>query len=157
MIRRPPRSTLFPYTTLFRSRDRAGDALDLLPAPRLGPPGAHSAARAVARRRPRAQAQGVRQRDGVPRQDREAAGTEASRGVRTLRGRRGRFPRPTAGDRVTGGPPGRRDPRATTGHKRRGWPERRQRVTNTRRNAAGEHPGVGYMEEGNGEEAFTRG
>src|SRR2546430_12992729 len=25
MIRRPPRSTLFPYTTLFRSRDRAGD------------------------------------------------------------------------------------------------------------------------------------
>src|SRR2546426_4654125 len=29
MIRRPPRSTLFPYTTLFRSRDRARD---LLPA-----------------------------------------------------------------------------------------------------------------------------
>src|SRR3712207_8935870 len=28
MIRRPPRSTLFPYTTLFRSQDR-------LPAPRL--------------------------------------------------------------------------------------------------------------------------
>src|SRR2546427_6112832 len=27
MIRRPPRSTLFPYTTLFRSQvDRAGDA-----------------------------------------------------------------------------------------------------------------------------------
>src|SRR5258708_9589970 len=24
MIRRPPRSTLFPYTTLFRSRSRAG-------------------------------------------------------------------------------------------------------------------------------------
>src|SRR3712207_7457208 len=24
MIRRPPRSTLFPYTTLFRSRDPAG-------------------------------------------------------------------------------------------------------------------------------------
>jgi menaquinol-cytochrome c reductase cytochrome b subunit len=33
---------------------------------------------AVARRRPRAQARGVRQRDGVPRQDREAARTEAS-------------------------------------------------------------------------------
>src|SRR3712207_7272313 len=33
MIRRPPRSTLFPYTTLFRSRDErdgwlAGDAAD---------------------------------------------------------------------------------------------------------------------------------
>src|SRR3712207_8506223 len=25
MIRRPPRSTLFPYTTLFRSYDHAGD------------------------------------------------------------------------------------------------------------------------------------
>src|SRR3712207_7822346 len=25
MIRRPPRSTLFPYTTLFRSRQRTGD------------------------------------------------------------------------------------------------------------------------------------
>src|SRR2546427_4498732 len=27
MIRRPPRSTLFPYTTLFRSRSRAQHAL----------------------------------------------------------------------------------------------------------------------------------
>src|SRR3712207_8040796 len=27
MIRRPPRSTLFPYTTLFRSRGVRGDAL----------------------------------------------------------------------------------------------------------------------------------
>src|SRR3712207_7228025 len=26
MIRRPPRSTLFPYTTLFRSRSKADDA-----------------------------------------------------------------------------------------------------------------------------------
>src|SRR3712207_8819249 len=38
MIRRPPRSTLFPYTTLFRSgdgarevRERPGDDLDGLP------------------------------------------------------------------------------------------------------------------------------
>src|SRR2546426_2571615 len=33
MIRRPPRSTLFPYTTLFRSlgpRDRVGDEGDLV-------------------------------------------------------------------------------------------------------------------------------
>src|SRR2546422_8103823 len=30
MIRRPPRSTLFPYTTLFRSPDRAVDAEQLL-------------------------------------------------------------------------------------------------------------------------------
>src|SRR3712207_8792888 len=26
MIRRPPRSTLFPYTTLFRSKDKRGEA-----------------------------------------------------------------------------------------------------------------------------------
>src|SRR6266550_5586588 len=35
MIRRPPRSTLFPYTTLFRSR-RAPSA-GLSPAPAFGP------------------------------------------------------------------------------------------------------------------------
>src|SRR5438034_3975498 len=38
MRRRPPRSTLFPYTTLFRSRDRSGDEgrdflIDNSPAP----------------------------------------------------------------------------------------------------------------------------
>src|SRR3712207_8110430 len=31
MIRRPPRSTLFPYTTLFRSRGDPGGVLSLLP------------------------------------------------------------------------------------------------------------------------------
>src|SRR5258708_37551781 len=39
MIRRPPRSTLFPYTTLFRSRlgdlVRTGELVDLLLAPPL--------------------------------------------------------------------------------------------------------------------------
>src|SRR2546430_8939645 len=30
MIRRPPRSTLFPYTTLFRSRDAIGRELERL-------------------------------------------------------------------------------------------------------------------------------
>src|SRR2546425_1246778 len=34
MIRRPPRSTLFPYTTLFRSRRRDREALRGEPAPR---------------------------------------------------------------------------------------------------------------------------
>src|SRR5256885_12077470 len=33
MIRRPPRSTLFPYTTLFRSRTASGRSLEL---PRRG-------------------------------------------------------------------------------------------------------------------------
>src|SRR5260370_29132447 len=36
MIRRPPRSTLFPYTTLFRSRDLGRGHRPALPAPRLG-------------------------------------------------------------------------------------------------------------------------
>src|SRR5258707_9908672 len=30
MIRRPPRSTLFPYTTLFRSQHQAGAAVQLV-------------------------------------------------------------------------------------------------------------------------------
>src|SRR3712207_7624283 len=30
MIRRPPRSTLFPYTTLFRSSDQAWEAIELI-------------------------------------------------------------------------------------------------------------------------------
>src|SRR2546422_5472065 len=33
MIRRPPRSTLFPYTTLFRSRTHAGAVGQSLPVP----------------------------------------------------------------------------------------------------------------------------
>src|SRR5260370_18515431 len=34
MIRRPPRSTLFPYTTLFRSPGNRGDVGDTLPVGR---------------------------------------------------------------------------------------------------------------------------
>src|SRR3712207_7869600 len=42
MIRRPPRSTLFPYTTLFRSERvrELGDRLAQLLPPELGAPGA---------------------------------------------------------------------------------------------------------------------
>src|SRR3712207_7687002 len=36
MIRRPPRSTLFPYTTLFRSGHRPGAGQDGPPAPLRG-------------------------------------------------------------------------------------------------------------------------
>src|SRR3712207_7996242 len=36
MIRRPPRSTLFPYTTLFRSRARGGPRAGRSLAPRRG-------------------------------------------------------------------------------------------------------------------------
>src|SRR2546430_7756848 len=37
MIRRPPRSTLFPYTTLFRSRERRTLVSALILGPLLGP------------------------------------------------------------------------------------------------------------------------
>src|SRR2546430_636923 len=37
MIRRPPRSTLFPYTTLFRSRDRNLDAGEGVPTMKPSP------------------------------------------------------------------------------------------------------------------------
>src|SRR3712207_8163326 len=72
MIRRPPRSTLFPYTTLFRSRrrpDPAGGALLALRDPGHGHPG-HAAAPAGRPRAPQAPG-GVRR---APDQDRRAPG-----------------------------------------------------------------------------------
>src|SRR3990170_5298768 len=39
MIRRPPRSTLFPYTTLFRSQAASRSAPPYIPTPRGGYPG----------------------------------------------------------------------------------------------------------------------
>src|SRR3712207_7445838 len=56
MIRRPPRSTLFPYTTLFRSR-RGGEAVG-------GPPAAHRAGRSGAGGR---HGRGARRRGRAPR------------------------------------------------------------------------------------------
>src|SRR3712207_6851525 len=60
MIRRPPRSTLFPYTTLFRSRGLRGTAAGAAPARRLvgaGPARGDARRRAVGKgdpaRRPR--------------------------------------------------------------------------------------------------------
>src|SRR5688572_32339013 len=58
MIRRPPRSTLFPYTTLFRSHD-------LRPTYRRRP-GAARAARAKGGRRDRSPAAGLRRRHARP-------------------------------------------------------------------------------------------
>src|SRR3712207_8858811 len=53
MIRRPPRSTLFPYTTLFRSRAGAFRGVDV-PVLQRAAPEAHAARSAGdARRRPR--------------------------------------------------------------------------------------------------------
>src|SRR2546423_10212710 len=65
MIRRPPRSTLFPYTTLFRSRDGRGRLRD------HGPEGRVSTARrrhAHVRGAPgRGAASGLQGREAAPR------------------------------------------------------------------------------------------
>src|SRR5256885_7383194 len=54
MIRRPPRSTLFPYTTLFRSAPPAGCAKAIGDAvPRAAPSEALAAHASAARRQPR--------------------------------------------------------------------------------------------------------
>src|SRR3712207_6859655 len=66
MIRRPPRSTLFPYTTLFRSAPQDRDPLaDLADDPLLGRP--HAARRRV--RRALGRAQQHRPADVLPRRD----------------------------------------------------------------------------------------
>src|SRR5204863_9665387 len=49
MIRRPPRSTLFPYTTLFRSRPRRGRARRRRAVARRGLPGPLSGGRGIRR------------------------------------------------------------------------------------------------------------
>src|SRR3712207_7376959 len=41
MIRRPPRSTLFPYTTLFRSHDNMARLWDIATGLSVGPPLEH--------------------------------------------------------------------------------------------------------------------
>src|SRR5687768_14372682 len=61
MIRRPPRSTLFPYTTLFRSPGAVHAAVRELPVPRSAPaPGKRIQARGDRRRRSRRQLPGAR-------------------------------------------------------------------------------------------------
>src|SRR3712207_7829210 len=69
MIRRPPRSTLFPYTTLFRSRrrrrpgHRGPDVGQLLPGARARPGDRRRAEQdRPARRRPRPVRDGDRER-----------------------------------------------------------------------------------------------
>src|SRR3712207_9096353 len=69
MIRRPPRSTLFPYTTLFRSLDRPGaprDAARRAPGRREDPVprrGEGAARRHAERRDDHAPREGARPRD----------------------------------------------------------------------------------------------
>src|SRR3712207_9165161 len=75
MIRRPPRSTLFPYTTLFRSRVPAGEVVPVGPRPvlvdrRAAPPFAEG----VADRGPRDVHCRATRRVPVPAADRERAG-----------------------------------------------------------------------------------
>src|SRR2546426_7597902 len=73
MIRRPPRSTLFPYTTLFRS---ARGALAGARRARAGPPG-HARDDAAARRRDEGRGPA---RGGAPHAGGRVAGREGRRG-----------------------------------------------------------------------------
>src|SRR2546422_348796 len=89
MIRRPPRSTLFPYTTLFRSRAREerGRQADLLghtAAPRAARPRSYLAG--AGPRRPRAPPPGRRARTTVGRRVGRARAA-AGAGDRALRDR----------------------------------------------------------------------
>src|SRR5688572_31396327 len=65
MIRRPPRSTLFPYTTLFRSRVRGAEACARRPRARRG-----------GKRAERARARGPPRRRHVPAPGRRARSEE---------------------------------------------------------------------------------
>src|SRR3712207_9088017 len=76
MIRRPPRSTLFPYTTLFRSLVRPAEARDPLEVPvlpRREPLGAHAGQRGGL----------VRDGDRLPRRARAGRGVAAPRAALT--------------------------------------------------------------------------
>src|SRR2546430_9887375 len=92
MIRRPPRSTLFPYTTLFRSR-RGGHAGRLRDA-RRAPRGLGS------RRARRGPPPAVRR----PRAARALSGGRLPRGARRGRGRGGARPLRRARARARAGP-----------------------------------------------------
>src|SRR3712207_7521549 len=66
MIRRPPRSTLFPYTTLFRS-PRGPRGFRFEAGAGLAPPlRAHTARNALRRRAPLVEARGEREAGGEP-------------------------------------------------------------------------------------------
>src|SRR2546425_6553441 len=86
MIRRPPRSTLFPYTTLFRSRSRSGELHARRRALRPG-----RSRRRPRRLSPRARPRAERPRRALqPRARAEARATRRGGDPRVPRGRRGR-------------------------------------------------------------------
>src|SRR6266568_4379403 len=106
MIRRPPRSTLFPYTTLFRSRSaagrrrRAGTGRGLLGAAALGRP---ALAAGAGRRRARRGAA----RTGLDGRARPAPRVRAAATARQPRPRRGRRCLPALHHRAPGQTAGR--------------------------------------------------
>src|SRR3712207_8856144 len=78
MIRRPPRSTLFPYTTLFRSRDAQGAPAVVVGrgGPRAGPPAGRRGRRGAAGAGCHGGDGGVRRGDG--RRDRKSTRLNSS-------------------------------------------------------------------------------
>src|SRR2546430_6487839 len=83
MIRRPPRSTLFPYTTLFRSRPASSHGCgptDRLPRPRLARPSPPEGRgpRAVGARSPLTESPGLLGGELAGRQDRKSTRLNSS-------------------------------------------------------------------------------
>src|SRR5688572_31618478 len=71
MIRRPPRSTLFPYTTLFRSVARPDDRGGAVRTPRAAGGGTALAPGRAVRRRGEAEPAPAHVREGFPRRSEE--------------------------------------------------------------------------------------
>src|SRR5256884_8923920 len=110
MIRRPPRSTLFPYTTLFRSHEVAtelGAPLDVFLVRKLGAPGHEELAMgAIASGGTRVLNQSVIDRLGVSDADVDAVARSAA----DIPARPERAPRAPPGPAPAPGPP------ASAGH-----------------------------------------
>src|SRR3989475_13149197 len=116
MIRRPPRSTLFPYTTLFRSRARVTEQPPEAPHARVAVARQEHESRALAEQQ--AAAPAVEGPHAVPRERPErveAAHDEAAEDVVPSRDDQGRRVRPQ-GSRPAARPPGPRPPRRGDGY-----------------------------------------
>src|SRR6266850_7620824 len=90
MIRRPPRSTLFPYTTLFRSRARSEDGVGARPARVFSAGGDTRVVRGAAARAGRGPGHGARAGRVTAHDDTARPGGSTRRG--SGRGARGLLP-----------------------------------------------------------------
>src|SRR5260221_780596 len=81
MMRRPPRSTLFPYTTLFRSSPHRGSHASCLATTKVRPLGADRITRPGVRLDPGCAPRDRDRRGGAARQDRKSTRLNSSHTV----------------------------------------------------------------------------